>query len=74
VSLSTASIGLADGLKTVGQLWEETRAGWDDAVSRDFETHHWGPLKAQVEATLQAIDRLTPVLARALRECSSSEE
>ena len=70
MSLTTASIGLADGLKTVGVLWEETRAGWDDAVSRDFETTHWLPLKTQVEAALQALDRLAPVLARAQRDCS----
>jgi hypothetical protein len=70
MSLTTASINLADGLKTIGALWEEIRIGWDDPVSRDFETNQWQPLKNQVEATLSAIDRLAPILARAQKECS----
>jgi hypothetical protein len=70
MSLTTASISLADGLKTTGTLWEEARSGWDDPVSRDFENNYWLPLKNQVEATLSALDRLAPILARALHDCS----
>jgi hypothetical protein len=70
MSLTTSSISLADGLKTVGEHWEDARADWDDPVSRDFEADYWVPLKTQVEMTLQAIDRLAPILARAQRECS----
>ncbi len=70
MSLTTSSISLADGLKTIGTFWEEARAGWDDPVSRDFEMHNWMPLKNQVEATLAALDRLAPILARAQRDCS----
>jgi hypothetical protein len=70
MSLTTASIGLADGLKTVGMLWEDARAGWDDPVSQTFEATYWLPLKNQVEGTLAALDRLAPVLARAQQECS----
>jgi len=71
VSLSTASISLADGLKTAERLWEEARDGWDDPVSQAFENNYWLPLKTQVEATLAAVDRLAPILARAQQECSS---
>ncbi|MHB1426040.1 MAG: hypothetical protein ACYC3I_22995 [Gemmataceae bacterium] len=70
MSVTTASIGLADGLKTAGSLWEEARAGWDDPVSRAFEENYWLPLKSQVESTLAALDRLGPILARAREECS----
>jgi hypothetical protein len=70
VSLTTASISLADGLKTTGTLWEEARAGWNDPVSQAFEDNYWIPLKTQVEATLGALDRLAPILARAQQECS----
>jgi hypothetical protein len=72
LSLTAASVSLADGLKTVGNLWEQTREGWDDPVSREFEAVYWLPLKSQVEATLGAIERLAPILDRARRECSSS--
>lgn len=70
MSLSTASISLADGLKTAGALWEDTRAGWDDSVSQAFESNYWIPLKNQVEATLAALESLAPVLARAQQDCS----
>jgi hypothetical protein len=70
MSLTTASISLADGLKTAEKLWEEARTGWDDPVSRNFETNHWLPLKNQIEATLAALDRLAPILARAQQDCS----
>jgi hypothetical protein len=70
VSLSTASVSLADGLKTVGTLWEDTRTGWDDPVSRAFEADYWQPLKNQVESTLAALERLAPILARAQQDCS----
>jgi hypothetical protein len=70
MSLATASIGLADGLKTASTHWEDARAGWDDPVSRAFEENYWLPLKSQVESTLSALDRLAPILARAQQECS----
>ena len=70
MSLTTASIELADGLKTTATLWEEVRAGWDDPVGQAFETNHWLPLKMQVESTLSALERLAPVLARAVQDCS----
>jgi len=73
VSLTGASIELNNGLKTVRLAWEETRLVWKDAVSRDFDTSYLIPLAAQVASALQAIDHLAPVLARALRECSTSE-
>ena len=70
MSLTTASISLADGLKTAATLWEEARAGWDDPVSQAFEANYWLPLKSQVESALGALDRLAPILARAREECS----
>ena len=70
MSLNAASVELANALKTVRLAWEEVGAVWDDPVRRDFEAQRLVPLVAQVETTLQAIDRLAPVLARALRECS----
>ena len=67
------TIGWTDlnrALKTMRQLWEETKLDWHDTVSQDFEENHWAPLERQTVATLRAIDRLAPVLAQAERECS----
>jgi hypothetical protein len=70
VSLTTASLELANALKAIRLMWEQTREGWNDPVSRDFEDNHWEPLRSHVEATIAALDRLSPTLARALRDCS----
>jgi hypothetical protein len=70
MSLTTSSLELANALKAARAIWEDTKAGWKDPVSHDFEANHWGPLATQVEATIGAIDRLAPVLSRALRDCS----
>lgn len=70
MSLTTPSISLADGLKTVGVLWDEARASWEDSVAQSFENNHWLPLKNQVETVLGALNRLGPLLDQARRECS----
>jgi hypothetical protein len=68
--LTSAAIELSNGLKTARLTWEETKLGWKDPVSRDFEAELWEPLEAQVLAVLQAMEQLAPILARARRECS----
>jgi hypothetical protein len=70
MSLAATSISLADGIKTVGVLWDAARADWEDPVALSFENSHWLPLKTQIEATMGALDRLGPILDRARRECS----
>jgi hypothetical protein len=70
VSLTSAAGELGQGLKVVRAVWEDARAGWQDAVAADFDRQHWTPLADQVVATAEAIDRLAPILARLYRECS----
>ena len=70
MQLTTSAMELNAALKTLRLLWEETRAGWSDAVSRDFEANHWATLETRVVAALRAMDRLAPVLMRAKRECT----
>jgi len=68
--LTTSAMELNAALKTLRLRWEETRQGWSDAVSRDFETNHWETLETRVVAALRAMDRLAPILMQAKRECS----
>ena len=68
--LTTSAMELNAALKTLRLLWEETKLGWNDSVSRDFEANCWQPLEMQIIATLRAMDRLAPVLMRAQRDCS----
>ena len=70
MSLTSAAIDLNNAFKEARLVWEEAREGWKDPVSRDFEAHRWQPLEDQVRGVLQAMDRLAPVLAKALRDCS----
>jgi hypothetical protein len=70
MSQTTTSLELANALKAARVVWEEVRNGWRDPVSRHFEANHWQPVVTQVEATINALDRLAPVLARAVRDCS----
>ena len=68
--LNTGWVELNDALKKMRLLWDETKQEWNDPASRDFEEHCWQPLETHVVSALRAIDRLAPVLARALRDCS----
>jgi hypothetical protein len=70
MSLNSASVELTDGMKTLGAVWDETRAGWSDAIALDFEQRFWAPLEAQTGDAVGAIDRLATVLARVRGDCS----
>jgi hypothetical protein len=70
MSLTSAAVDLNNALKTVTLAWDEARAVWNDPVSRDFEANQWVPLDSNTRAVIGAMDRLAPILARALRDCS----
>jgi hypothetical protein len=70
MSLSSTAVDLSNALKTVKEAWEEIRAEWDDPVSRDIEADTIEPLERQATAALNAMDRLAPILAKALRDAS----
>lgn len=70
MSLSTASVDLANAFKSVRLAWEDIRPEWQDPVADAFETYQWAPLDNHVRNVLQALDRLTPIVAKALRDCS----
>lgn len=55
--------------KELAQRWVETRAGWDDSVSRAFERDHLGPLEQTMRNALGAMDHIAMVLAQARRDC-----
>jgi hypothetical protein len=70
MSLNSASVELTDGMKTLGTVWDETRAGWTDPIALDFEQRFWTPLEAQTGDAVGAMDRLAVVLARVRSDCS----
>src|SRR5204862_249542 len=48
MSLTSASVDLSNGQKTITLAWDEARLEWNDPVSRDFEELHWTPLDNRV--------------------------
>jgi hypothetical protein len=70
VSLHSAAIDLSNALKTVNEAWDEIRAQWNDPVSHDLEADTLEPLRRQTTTVLQALDRLSPILMKALRDAS----
>ncbi|MFO0880943.1 MAG: hypothetical protein U0840_26770 [Gemmataceae bacterium] len=68
MSLNTAALDLSNALKGVNEAWEEIRPEWNDPVSQNLETECLEPLRHQTLSLLQALERLSPVLQRALRE------
>jgi hypothetical protein len=45
------------------------REVWRDGVGDEFEATVWKTLEAQVNASVQAMDRLTPTLSKSQRDC-----
>ncbi len=70
MSCNAASVELADGMKTLGAVWEETRVVWTDGVAQEFEDRFWTPLDAQTRDAVGAIDRLAALLAQVRRDCT----
>jgi len=73
MSLNAAWTELNEALKALRLRWEAVQPDWQDAVRDRFEKHHYEPLEAQAVAALRAMDRLSPILIRAQRDCSTHD-
>ena len=65
---------LDDALKQLEKAWSDTREEWNDPVSTRIEDEYLLPLKGQVRAMLDTVEKLSGVMARAERECSHPRE
>lgn len=59
--------GLGEAWQKLRQRWEQTKAAWNDPVSREFEKNVIVPLGAQEDRTLRELERLTQVIEQAQR-------
>jgi hypothetical protein len=66
--LSLGSARLYDALKKLKLHWEDTRAVWQDQVAQEIERDQLALLEAEVTRAVEAINRLTQVLAQARQE------
>jgi hypothetical protein len=69
MSLNANATELNAALKAMREQWEAVRDVWRDGVADEFEETVWQPLEGQVNAAVQSMDRLTPILSKAQREC-----
>ena len=65
---------LEDALKQLEKSWTDTKEEWSDPVSRRIEDDFLVPLKGQVRAMLDTVNKLSGVMANAERACSHPRE
>ena len=65
---SGAQLGKA--MKELLQHWEETRAVWNDPVSRDFEQRHLIPLQMDLKIATAAIGQMSQLLDWIRQDCT----
>ena len=70
MSLNTGSAKLSFALKTLHAKWHRAESEWSDKVRKDFETNYLTPVETELLATLNAINGLAQILAKAEQECS----
>ncbi|MEQ9409160.1 MAG: hypothetical protein RIK87_15600 [Fuerstiella sp.] len=65
---------LEDAMKQLEKSWMDTCEEWSDPVSRHVEDDYLMPLKGQVRAMLDTVEKLAGVMAKAERACSHPRE
>jgi hypothetical protein len=64
---------LAKSIKDLTHRWMETRAVWDDPVSKRLEEDLLRPLESDLRTAVGAMDRAGALLATIRRECGSDD-
>lgn len=65
---------LEDALKQLEVAWVETKEDWSDSVSEKVEDNYLLPLKGQIRAMLDTVEKLSGVMSKAERACSHPRE
>ncbi|HSW46744.1 MAG TPA: hypothetical protein VLM89_14375 [Phycisphaerae bacterium] len=61
---------LSKAMKELLARWEETRAAWDDPVSRDFDQKHIVPLQIDLRTAATAMGQMSLLIGRIRRDCA----
>lgn len=65
---------LDDALRKLEKAWTDTKEEWSDPVSRRIEDEYLLPLKGQVRAMLDSVEKLSGVMTKAETACSHPRE
>jgi hypothetical protein len=60
---------LAKAMKELMLRWQETRAGWDDVRSEEFEKQYLFELESHLRAAGTAMDTVGVLINQARRDC-----
>jgi hypothetical protein len=60
---------LAKAMKELSLRWNETRQGWDDANSREFESKFLQPIERDLKVAVGAMDQMAVLLHQIYRDC-----
>ena len=67
--LTTGSTKLNLAMRTIREARELAKMFWDDQRSNEFYEEHIEPMEPKIKQGIEAVNRLTQVLAKAEREC-----
>ena len=60
---------LNEARKDLFVRWNQTKAHWDDPVSREFERTYLDPLEARLRSALGAMNHMAQVMQRLEQDC-----
>ena len=60
---------LNEARKDLFVRWNQTKAHWDDPVSREFERAYLDPLEARLRSALGAMNHMAQVMQRLEQDC-----
>jgi len=60
---------IASLTKGLAKRWDETRNSWYDSKSHEFEEQYIRELVANVDKTVNVLDKLDEILARVRKDC-----
>ncbi len=72
-NLGAAVSKLRHESKQLRMRWEQAKEGWDDEVSRDFESKQLDPIHRSVEQSLRGMDELKQFLTRMVNDVGRRE-
>ena len=60
---------LGKAMKELLSRWSDTRAEWNDVMSRNFEKNRLEPMETDLRSANQAMDAMAQILNQARRDC-----
>ena len=74
VDFRSPAARLDDSLRQLELAWMDTKEDWSDSISQKVEDDYLVPLKGQIRAMLDTVEKLSGVMQHAERACSHSRE